>query len=54
MPRFQHFRLPFVDLVQMLCGASQKVSRSQDLGYMLSSYSLYRRSSIRAVYDCGM
>jgi hypothetical protein len=41
MPRLQFFRLLLIDLIQMFRCASEKVSRSQDLGYMLSSYSLH-------------
>jgi hypothetical protein len=39
MPRLQLFSLLLIYLIQVLRCASEKVSRSQDLGYMFSSYS---------------
>jgi hypothetical protein len=39
MPWLQLFNLFLIYLIQVLRCASEKVSRSQDLGYMLSSYS---------------
>jgi hypothetical protein len=39
MPRLQFFSFLLVDLIQVFRCASEKVSRSQNLGYMLSSYS---------------
>lgn len=50
MPRLKYLGFPFVYLIQLLCRATKKVSRSQDLGHKLSSYS---RQALRQ-HTCGV
>jgi hypothetical protein len=47
VPRFESFSFPLINVIQVLCGASQNVGRSKDLRTKLSSNNF---GDIRAAY----